>query len=125
MAFSKKQVAGLKAYPVRDGGWLSPNGDYYPSPHRNHDSITPLLAMAWYGIEGDRRILEERGWALVKHDGVVWFEDITQAQVDALAMLLPTAPTSQYRSHLLMGIGRALAALDGNRHHWQTYVKDY
>lgn len=123
-AFNKRHIEGLKNYPVKDGGWLSPNGDYYPCPHRNHDSITPLLTMAWYGTDAGRRVLEDRDWVLVKHDGVVWFEGVTRAQVNRMALLLPLSPTPAYWGNLNMGISKALAKLDGHAFHWQEYAKE-
>ena len=112
--FNKRSVAGLKDYPIKDGGWLSPDGQYYPAPHKNHDAITPLLAMAWYKDDGGRRALEERGWILVKHDGVVWFHPrtVTNEQLDALVPLLALAPNEDYHDKLTRSIESIARAID-------------
>ena len=115
--FNKRSIAGLKHYPNKRGGWMSPEGDYYPAPYKTHDAITHLLAMAYYGKDkAGRRILEEAGWVLVKHDGVVWFHprNVTSAQAAALVPLLKSAPDDNYHANMLKSINDILNALDAD-----------
>ena len=112
--FNKASIAGLKDYPIKDGGWMAPTGEYYSTPHKNHEAITPLLTMVWYGEERGRRALEERGWIMVKHDGDVWFVrgTVTNDQLNALVPLLENAPDDGYHAKMKQAIEMIARAIE-------------
>ena len=86
------------------GGWISPEGRYWPCPdllhHQIAERIVRRLSLPSTSRYGAQFILERAGWLHVMDDGrVLSYEDddvYTQAQLDALFDLGTTRPAMRY-----------------------------
>jgi hypothetical protein len=76
------------------GGWLSPEGRYWPCPDYEHQKAAEAIVRD-VGLQPDRdaeKVLEEAGWVHISANGMVHsflgatvlFPDFTQAQLDAM-----------------------------------------
>lgn len=77
--------------PMANGGWLAPNGDYYPCGTREHVSAAIRL-----GDQSGGAGLEEKGWVHIYADGEFWVngqgrEKVTHAQLEVLGDILMKA----------------------------------
>jgi hypothetical protein len=90
-----KHYVELKAEKKQSGGWLSPEGIFYPAPYWGHCWLAvKIVAHLYKVVGGGMRQLEQAGWGHVSDDGEVSsFKELTQAQRDTLfdvAMLKPS-----------------------------------
>jgi hypothetical protein len=85
------------------GGWLSPEGRYWPCPDCEHQQAADAIVRN-VGLPTDRdaeKVLEEAGWVHVSDNGMVHsflgatvlFPDFTQAQLNAMFDLARTYPS--------------------------------
>lgn len=88
--------AGLKV----SAGWLAPNGKFYPCHYMEHLSEAYRLALVHYNSDDGEKTLEEKGWAKIFGDGIVFLlrhirfdrdGKYTQAQINTLGDLLVLA----------------------------------
>jgi hypothetical protein len=80
------------------GGWLAPDGKFYPCSWREHIAAADLIALAVYGTaypgqtgHGTVDRLERLGWLKLYDDLVDWrrdHADLTQAQIETLGELI-------------------------------------
>jgi hypothetical protein len=85
------------------GGWLSPEGRYWPCPDCEHQQAADAIVRN-VGLPTDRdaeKVLEEAGWVHVSDNGMVHsflgatvlFPDFTQAQLDVMFDLACAHPS--------------------------------
>jgi hypothetical protein len=95
------------------GGWLSPEGRYFPCPDFQHLAIADRIAAQLrirVGAGGAGAALERRGWLHINDNGhVIDDDDVldvnpTQAQLDALFDLAELHPSM--RDELLAALNR-------------------
>ncbi len=95
------------------GGWLAPNGKFYPCAYSEHLRIAQDLAFIHYKEKGDgAQRLEKEGWAKFYADGTcllpssyLYAQDgeYTKAQLDTLGDLLVLATKEEaevYVNHI-------------------------
>ncbi len=102
------------------GGWLAPNGKFYPCAWMDHLNEAQNLAFVHYKEKGDgSQRLEKEGWAKIFNDGIcillgtLRFDDdlndlypnmkYTQAQLDTLGDLFVLATKEEaeaYAEHI-------------------------
>lgn len=103
-------LAGQEAGRQRLGGWISPNGEFYPADHYEHLRVAQQLRATGDGPKDPWDVNDP--WLMVKSHGEVLFSVyLTQAQVDTVGDMLLAAPNSTYRS-LLLGSLRSLQELE-------------
>lgn len=83
------------------GGWLAPDGKFYPCGYMQHIGEAYSLALVHYNSDDGDKTLEEKGWAKICDDGTIFLlirirsfgEDgkYTQAQINTLGDLLVLA----------------------------------
>ena len=85
------------------GGWLAPDGKFYPCGYMQHLGEAYHLALVHYNSDDGEKVLEEKGWAKIYSDGLVflWYSldhvrafgdtKYTQAQINTLGDLLVLA----------------------------------
>lgn len=102
LAQRELEVRFMRDFPIphgikADGGWLAPDGKYYPCRAWAHSGTINLLALQVYGTDvpgtegyGIEDRMEHLGWLKVYDDLVVLpkHKDLTQAQIDTLGELL-------------------------------------
>lgn len=69
------------------GGWLAPDGKYYPCKSHHHERFARQLSLKYYGKEGCGRLLENTGWIHIYAQGnysPCFSEQMTQAQINTL-----------------------------------------
>lgn len=100
----RASVEGGGAVPSpATGGWLSPEGRYWPCPDCEHQRAAEAIVRD-VGLPTDRdaeKVLEEAGWVHISDNGMVHsflgatilFPDFTQAQLTAMFDLAQTHPS--------------------------------
>lgn len=78
------------------GGWLAPDGKFYPCSYMEHLAEAYRLALVHYNSDDGEKTLEEKGWAKILGDGVIFLltydrKGYTQAQINTLGDLLVLA----------------------------------
>jgi hypothetical protein len=53
------------------GGWLAPDGKWYPCHYAQHDAMARRIVATLYNKLGDAAILEEKGYIRIHDDGMV------------------------------------------------------
>jgi hypothetical protein len=82
-----------ESYIEQSGGWLAPDGKFFPCSYYQHDGFARSLAAIYYNSLGGTRVLELNNWIRVYDDGNVGVEDYsgflpTQKQIDTLYEIL-------------------------------------
>jgi len=82
-------------------GWLAPDGKFYPCRYMEHLSEAYRLALVYYNSDNGEKTLEEKGWAKIHDDGIIFLliynrsfgkdGKYTQAQINTLGDLLVLA----------------------------------
>jgi hypothetical protein len=102
--------------PSPSGGWLSPEGRYWPCPDCEHQTAAEAIVRD-AGLPTGRdaeKVLEEAGWVHISDNGMVQsflgasvlFPDFTQAQLDTMFDLARAHPSMR---------GELLDELEGAR----------
>jgi len=82
------------------GGWLAPDGKFYPCGYMQHLDEAYRLAFVHYNSEDGEKTLEQKGWAKILDTGVIFLLShirfdkdgkYTQAQINTLGDLLVLA----------------------------------
>jgi hypothetical protein len=81
------------------GGWIGPDGRFWPAAYGEHIAVGVLLGRWADGPRLQGRV-DLRGWVQVRADGEAVILSLTQAQRDALGDMLAAAPASTWRGHL-------------------------
>lgn len=102
------------------GGWLAPDGKFYPCRYMEHLNHADDLAFVHYKEEGDgEQRIEKEGWAKIYGDGVCLLPssykgdkggEYTQAQLDTLSDLMILAIKDEdetYAEHIRKVIEKA------------------
>lgn len=102
LALRELEVRFMRDFPIphdskAGGGWLAPDGKYYPCRSWEHSRNIVLLALQIYGTYspgtegyGTEDRMERLGWLKLYDDLVVVprYKALTQAQIDTLGELL-------------------------------------
>ena len=92
---------------AQSGGWLAPDGRFWPCKGFEHGYFERVLSYMLYGEYGTRNTIENRGWIKIYPDGLCcrpfrWVDharhdiSVTPAQGDALLSIVALDPTSEY-----------------------------
>lgn len=85
------------------GGWLAPNGDFYPCESWLHDWMAESICRAVLGKLEGTRYLEQKQWIRV-HDngnlGTATDDPLTQAQRNALFDLYTQSDNCEYKKNI-------------------------
>jgi len=57
--------------PCASGGWIAPNGDFYPCRYHEHQAAATRIALCLFGSREGQRHLEDAGWVHLYDDGLV------------------------------------------------------
>lgn len=94
------------------GGWLAPDGKFYPCGYMEHLSEAYRLALVLYNSDDGEKTLEEKGWAKILDNGIIFLlkyvsfdrdAKYTQAQINTLGDLLVLAnqeDNERYAKHI-------------------------
>src|SRR2546430_12266786 len=108
-----RSIPPAEAGRTGSGGWIAPDGRFYPAPQYGHISVARELRQTG---GGPREPWDMRdGWIMVRSSGeaLALPHRITQPQLDTLAAVLIIAPVGLYRSALLASL-RQLQELEAN-----------
>jgi hypothetical protein len=98
-------MTGTDAGAERRGGWIAPDGKFYPAGFNEHLRVAEMLRAAGGGPKDPWDVADP--WLLVKSHGEVLFSVyLTQAQLDTLVDMLRAAPDCPYRSQLIASLRR-------------------
>lgn len=105
---------GLKV----SGGWLSPEGNFYPCGYTEHLDMAYRLAVSLFDSHDGEKFLEDNGWAKVWYDGRIinfrnWElrDDYTQAQINTLGDLLVLARQEENRESYVENLAKELSRI--------------
>lgn len=102
------------------GGWIAPDGRFYPAGHNEHIGIAAALRATGRGPKDPWDVADP--WLKVKTHGEVLFSIyLTQAQLDTVGDMLIAAPDCPYRSLLLASL-RGLHELEAQPFRRQVAV---
>jgi hypothetical protein len=78
------------------GGWLAPDGKFYPCGYMEHLGEAYRLALVLHNDDDGEKTLEEKGWAKILDTGITFLltferKGYTQAQINTLGDLLVLA----------------------------------
>lgn len=99
-----RPISGHDAGRGRVGGWIAPDGRFYPAPWLHHLRVSAALRATGDGPTEPWDMRD--GWAMVRADGevVVLPYQLTQPQLDTLGDMMMAAPASPYRSHIVASL---------------------
>jgi hypothetical protein len=81
------------------GGWIAPDGSFYPAAYGEHIRVAERLRATGAGPKDAWDVADP--WLLVKSHGEVLFSIyLTQPQLDTVGDMLTAAPDSPYRDRL-------------------------
>jgi hypothetical protein len=88
------------------GGWIAPDGRFFPAPQYQHIRVGCELRQTGGGPTEPWDMRD--GWVMVRSDGeaLALPHRVTQPQLDTLADALIAAPAGPYRSALLASLRR-------------------
>jgi hypothetical protein len=105
-----RSLTGTEAGARCSGGWIAPDGAFYPAAYNKHLRVASELRSTGSGPKDAWNV--DDPWLLVKCHGEVLFSIyLTQAQMDTVGDMLLATPASGYRSQLLASI-RGLRELE-------------
>jgi len=101
-----RSISGAEAGRACAGGWIAPDGQFFPAPQYQHIRVGGELRDTGAGPTEPWDMRD--GWIMVRADGeaLALPHRITQPQLDTLADALLAAPDGQYRSALLTSLRR-------------------
>ena len=75
-----------KSKPFISGGWISPDGDFYPCKYFEHDSLATALSHIYYPESTSHGVysLDTKGWIHLSAEGYPLGNKPTQKQLDIL-----------------------------------------
>jgi len=94
---------------IVSGGWLAPDGGFYPCRYMEHLSEAYRLSWVHHNSKDGEKELERQGWAKVWNDGQVYHLGIrnfeqdylyTQAQINTLGALLVLATEKESEQYV-------------------------
>lgn len=88
------------------GGWLSPNGKFYPCGFCQHTKLAKKLALIYFDSQNGDTTLEDNGWAHVSYDASVLAisKRLSQAQLNNLMDIFSIAESIIYKTRLMRDI---------------------
>jgi hypothetical protein len=121
-AVRPQSVTGAEAGASCSGGWIAPDGRFYPAGYNQHLHVASALRATGCGPKDPWDVADV--WLLVKSHGEVLFSIyLTQAQLDTLGDMLAAAPDCTYRSLLLASL-RGLHDLEAHPVRRQVALKE-
>jgi hypothetical protein len=101
-----RSIPGAEAGRSGFGGWLAPDGRFFPAPQYQHIRVASELRQTGAGPTEPWDMRD--GWVMVRADGetLALPHRVTQPQLDTLADALIAAPVGLYRSALLASLRR-------------------
>ena len=99
--FYKNFNVSEKSDPIESGGWVAPDGSFFPCKFFEHDAYAKSLAAIYHDSLDGIRTLTDFGWLRISDSG---FSDvkyhagkITQKQLDTLYDLFTVAEDVEYK----------------------------
>lgn len=95
---------------MASGGWLYPQGKFYPCFVCQHDGIAQKLSAIYYDNLQGAELLEEKGWLHVSDTGYAMLfnrsETATQAQLDTLMDMYTMCTDEKFKDAIMHDINR-------------------
>lgn len=96
-------MTGAQAGTSCSGGWIAPDGGFYPTRYNEHIRVAATLRTTGSGPKDPWDVNDP--WLKVESDGEVLFSVyLTQGQLDTVGDMLRAAPDCPYRSRLLASL---------------------
>ena len=101
-----RPIPAAEAGQAGIGGWIAPDGEFYPAEKYQHIRVGVELRRTGGGPTEPWDMRD--GWVMVRWCGeaLALPDRVTQPQVDTLADMLIAAPAGPYRSELLTSLRR-------------------
>src|SRR5437588_11039001 len=98
-----RSMSGIQAGSEQRGGWIAPDGKFYPAAWMQHIHVADQLRATGQGPTEPWDMRD--GWVMVRtHGEVVCLYGLTQPQWDTLGDLLQAAPPGVYRASVLASV---------------------